>query len=196
MRSEPASERGTPVGEVLLEREVELDMLARFLGDVGAGRGQALVLEAAAGLGKSVLLAHAVRRDVRLGWRCCEHGGISSSAGLRGVSYVRCSRLRCGGVRDLSAKGCWTVRRARRVGSSATTMGQAPGSGRTPGLRSHTGCTGWRCGSPSVSPSSWSSMMLIGGRGVAALADLPVRPHLGGGDRCARRGSFRRAGVG
>ena len=46
--------------DVLLEREVELDLLAGLVRGVGAGRGRALLFEAAAGLGKSVLLEHGV----------------------------------------------------------------------------------------------------------------------------------------
>jgi DNA-binding CsgD family transcriptional regulator len=60
MRSELASNGGTSVTDVLLERDVELDLLAEFLRDVGAGRGRALLFEAAAGLGKSALLERAI----------------------------------------------------------------------------------------------------------------------------------------
>src|SRR5215218_10918783 len=60
MRSQPASDRGTPVSGVLLERDVELDLLAELLRDVDARRGRSLLFEAAAGLRKSALLEHAV----------------------------------------------------------------------------------------------------------------------------------------
>jgi DNA-binding CsgD family transcriptional regulator len=49
---------GALVAGVLLERDVELDLVADLVRDVGAGRGQALLFEAAAGLGKSALLEH------------------------------------------------------------------------------------------------------------------------------------------
>ena len=49
-------------GHGLLEREVELDLLADLVRDVGAGRGGVLLFEAAAGLGKSALLEHGVVR--------------------------------------------------------------------------------------------------------------------------------------
>jgi DNA-binding CsgD family transcriptional regulator len=60
MPSEPASDRGTPVSDALLEREVELDLLADLVSDVGVSRGRILLFEAAAGLGKSALLEHGV----------------------------------------------------------------------------------------------------------------------------------------
>lgn len=60
MRSQRASDRGNAVSGVLLERDVELDLLAELLRDVDACRGRSLLFEAAPGLGKSALLEHAV----------------------------------------------------------------------------------------------------------------------------------------
>ena len=57
---EAGSDRGLLVSDLLLERDVELDLLDDLVRDVGGGRGGILVFEAAAGLGKSVLLEHAV----------------------------------------------------------------------------------------------------------------------------------------
>ena len=57
---------------MLLERDVELGLLAGLVSDAGAGRGRILLFEAAAGLGKSALL---------------EQG--ASAAGAAGLSVVR-----------------------------------------------------------------------------------------------------------
>jgi DNA-binding CsgD family transcriptional regulator len=48
------------VSRVLLERDVEIELLAELLRDVDARRGRSLLFEAAPGLGKSALLEHAV----------------------------------------------------------------------------------------------------------------------------------------
>jgi DNA-binding CsgD family transcriptional regulator len=48
------------VSDVLLERDVEFDLLAELVRDVGVGCGRILLFEAAAGLGKSALLEHGV----------------------------------------------------------------------------------------------------------------------------------------
>jgi DNA-binding CsgD family transcriptional regulator len=55
---EVGMDHGAPVTEVLLEREVELELLSELVRDVGAGRGRILLFESAAGLGKSALLEH------------------------------------------------------------------------------------------------------------------------------------------
>jgi hypothetical protein len=53
MAGAAGSGRGSPTTDVLLERDVERGLLADLVRDVGAGRGQVLLLESAAGLGKS-----------------------------------------------------------------------------------------------------------------------------------------------
>ena len=58
MPREGQVDRGAPVRDALLEREVELDLLAGLIRDAGGGRGRILLFEAAAGLGKSALLEH------------------------------------------------------------------------------------------------------------------------------------------
>jgi DNA-binding CsgD family transcriptional regulator len=60
IRAGAGSDGGALVAGVLLERDVELDLVADLVRDVGAGRGHALLFEAAAGLGKSALLEHGV----------------------------------------------------------------------------------------------------------------------------------------
>jgi DNA-binding CsgD family transcriptional regulator len=61
MSVEAGSVRETPMPQALVERDLELGLLADLVHDIASGRGRLLLIEAPAGLGKSALLERGVR---------------------------------------------------------------------------------------------------------------------------------------
>ena len=197
MRSELASNGGTSVTDVLLERDVELDLLADLLRDVGAGRGRALLFEAAAGLGKSALLERAISAGREAGLVVLRARGHQLE---RGFAW--------GVARSLFEASLWGRPRSERDrlldGPAAPARpvfgdsdGQGPGLGPDAGFAITHGLYWLALRLAEQEPllvvvddAHWADDPSL------RLADLPVRPRLGGADRCARRGPLGRAGVG
>jgi hypothetical protein len=103
-------ERETPATEPLLERDVELELLAELVRGVGAGRGAILLFEAAPGLGKSALLEQ--------GALAARQGGL---AVLRARGHELEREFAWGVARSLfegSAPGCPSVRARQAAGRS------------------------------------------------------------------------------
>ena len=154
MRSQPASDRGTPVSGVLLERDVELDLLAELLRDVDARRGRSLLFEAAAGLRKSALLEHAVSA-----------GREAGLVVLRGRGHQLERGFAWGVARSLFEASLWGSARSERerlldgpAAPARPVFGDHDGRdsrlGAEAGFAIMPRCTGWRCGWPSASRCS------------------------------------------
>src|SRR5690349_1156547 len=93
----------------LLEREAQLMVVGAALGDVASGTGRALLFEAAAGLGKTVLLDEIARRCTASGLPVDRVAGDDL---LSTVSYGVLTRLLSSAVGRLDAR----TRRALRAG--------------------------------------------------------------------------------
>jgi hypothetical protein len=129
----------------LLEREKEIAVLDGLTLDVAAGAGRFVVIEAAAGIGKSSLLAEARRRARRLRVLAARRGELEQEFCFGVVRQLFEAVL----ADPQERKSRSPARRPRRRRCSPPS---ATGPARRAASRRCTGSTGWSSTSPSATP--------------------------------------------
>ena len=177
--------------DALLDRDTELATLADRLEQVRAGTGRVIVVEGAAGIGKSSLLAAAGRGPRRRGRRP-ERARRPARAG-RGVGR-RSSALRPAAARGQLERADDRRRRARGTGAAS----RHPRAGAHRGRDARRGA---RAGVPRRQPRGPGADRAprrrrpLGRRAVAAVAGAARRPSGGTAPRRRLRGALGRAPV-